>query len=112
MQLIMRPGKPGDNPRELLQEVTARGRVRLAGKDANGKLVRADGDRLDFDHASGNIYLRGSQVTLRDANNTHTASGSGACVTIDSKDNVRIYGERQTTTANRIHQQIDSQKKQ
>ena len=112
MQMSMLPGKPGDNPRDLLQKAVAWGRVRLAGKDAKGKLMRADGEQLDFDHATGNIYLRGSQVSLMDANNIHTASGPGACITIDPKNNVHIYGQRQTTTANRIHQQIDLQEKQ
>lgn len=111
LSLSMLVGKPGDNPRDLIKTATAQGRVRLAGKDARGKIMRADGDRLDFDHASGNIYLRGSQVSLMDVNNTHTASGPGACVTIDPKNNVHISGENQTTTANRIHQQIDSNKK-
>ena len=111
LHLEMLPGKTGDNPRDLIQTASAQGRVRLAGKDAKGRLIRADGDRVDFDHDSGNIYLRGSKVLLQDAYNTHTASGAGACVTIDPDNNVHISGERQTTTANQIHHQIDSQKK-
>lgn len=97
--------------RDALELASARDHVRLAGKDANGKLIRADGDFLDFDRASGNIYLRGTRVSLMDSYNTHTASGRGACITLDPKNNIRIDGEHQTTTANRIHQQVESQKK-
>ena len=112
LHLDMLQGKAGDNPRDLIQTATAQGHVRLAGRDANGRLMRADGDRMDFDNNSGNIYLRGSKVFLQDAYNIHVASGAGACVTIDPDNNVHISGEHQTTTANQIHQQIDSQKKQ
>ena len=103
---------PGADPRKMLRSALARDRVSLAGRDATGRLVRAGGDRLDFDPASGNFYLRGRVVSLADQYNTHTASGAGACVTIDARNNVRITGAHQSTTANRIQQQMDSHKKQ
>lgn len=110
IHLRMAPG-PAKSFRDALEQASARRHVRLAGKNAEGKLMRADGDSLDFDHSTGNIYLRGSRVTLMDEYNTHVASGRGACVIIDPKNNVHISGEHQTTTANRIHQQINSRQK-
>ncbi len=102
---------PKDNPRDQILSALATGNVRLAGKDSTGRLMRADGDTLQFDQDSGNFYLRGSKVTLMDEFNAHTASGAGACVTIDAMNNVRISGSRQSTSAGNIHRQIDNFKK-
>lgn len=112
MELEMKDNRPVStaSARDSIRTASARKRVILAGKDAGGRLVRASGDRLDFDSASGNFYLRGSTVTLADQYNTHTASGAGACVTIDPKNNIRITGERQSTTAHHIHDQMDRYK--
>lgn len=102
---------PTDNPRDSIRAATARGRVLLAGKDATGRLVRASGDRLDFDPATRNFYLNGRMVTLADEFNTHTAAGARARITIDPHNNVRITGERQTTYANHIQEQVEKNKK-
>lgn len=101
----------GNDARSALRRASARKRVQVAGKDADGRLIRAAGDRLDFDSASGNFYLRGSTVTLVDEFNSHSASGRGACITIDPHNNVRITGESHTTTATQLQQQMDKEKK-
>lgn len=113
MAMELKPGAQIStaNGRDSLRTAMARKNVQLAGKDANGRLMRASGDRLDFDEGSGNFYLRGSTVTLVDEYNTHTASGRGACVTIDPQDNIRVNGERQVTIANQVRKQMDNQKK-
>lgn len=99
------------DPRKNLRSASAMGSVAVAGKDATGRLMRANGDRLDYDPSTGNFYLRGNTVILADRYNTHTASGAGACVTIDPHNNVRITGKQQTTTANGILQQMEQNKK-
>ena len=113
--LELKPGaRMQDNSsdaRSLLRVASARDRVQVAGKDAEGRLMRAAGDRLDFDSASGNFYLRGRSVTLVDEHNSHTASGRGACITVDPRNNVHITGESHTTTASHVQQQIDNRKK-
>lgn len=111
IEVELLPDAPADNPRKSIRTASARSRVSVAGKDATGRLVRASGDRLDFDPATQNFYLRGSQVMLADKYNTHVASGRGACITIDPHNNVRITGERHATYANRLQEQIDSNKK-
>lgn len=105
------PNAPTDNPRSAIRQATARDRVQLAGKDATGRLVCAAGDRLDFDPATQNFYLRGRSVSLTDEYNTHVASGSGARITIDPRNNVRINGARQTTHAYHIPDQVEKNKK-
>lgn len=111
MFIRLLPGKPNDDFRENIDQATAYKNVRIAGKDAEGKLRRADGESLFFNHKSGNIYLRGARVTLMDADNTHTASGRDACITIDPKDNAHVTGEHQTTAASHFRRQVDSHKK-
>ena len=110
--------KPGARPqgsadaRSIIRTASARNRVQVAGKDADGRLMRASGDRLDFDSASSNFYLRGSSVTLVDEYNSHTASGRGACITVDPHNNVYITGEHHVTTASQVHRQMEERKKQ
>lgn len=111
ISLELKPGLTSDNARQSIRSATARDRVALAGKDATGRMVRATGDRLDYDPATGNFILRGRRVTLADEYNIHTASGSGAAITIDPHNNVRITGARQTTAAHRIQHQLDQNKK-
>ena len=113
MALELKPGArmSSATSRDNIRTAMARNKVQLAGKDSTGRLMRASGDRLDFDERTGNFYLRGSTVTLVDEYNTHTASGRGACVTIDPKDNVRVNGENQVTIAHQVRKQIDKQKK-
>lgn len=110
VELVPGATTSGD-PRKNLRAAMARDRVSVAGKDSTGRLLRANGERLDFDPASGNFYLRGSTVTLADRYNTHSASGAGACVTIDPHNNVHISGRKQVTTAHRVHEQLEKNKK-
>ena len=104
--------KDGEDARSLIRHATARKRVQVASKDSDGRLIRATGDRLDFESSSGNFYLRGNSVTLVDEFNTHTAYGRGACITVDPQNNVHITGESHITTATHLQQQMDNQKKQ
>ena len=98
--------------RQNIRTASAVSHVMVAGKDADGRLLRGEGDSITFDAASGNFYLRGRVVTLVDEFNTHTASGKGACITIDPQNNVHITGEKQITTATKLKAQLDKQKKQ
>ncbi len=112
MSIRLIPGKkPTDNFRECLEYASASTHVRVAGKDTEGTLRRADGESLSFDRSSGNFYLRGPRVLLLDKDNTHTASGHGACVTLDPDNNVHVTGEHQMTTATRFRQQVESRRK-
>lgn len=112
ISIELAPGaSASDNPRKNLRAAMARDSVSVAGKDSTGRLLRANGDRLDFDPASGNFYLRGNKVSLADRYNTHSASGAGACVILDPQNNVHISGRHQTTTAHRIHEQLEKNKK-
>lgn len=87
---------------------TAEGNVAIAGKDSSGRMLRATGDRLNIDGATGTKILSGNRVTLQDARNTHIASGGGARVVVDRNNNVRISGARQSTSATRVRDQIDN----
>ncbi len=102
---------PQNNPRDQIRNARATGHVRLVGKDSTGRLLRADGDSLEFDPVFRNFYLRGTKVFLRDEFNSHTASGNGACATIDPKNNVRISGAKQSTSARHVHRQLNKTKK-
>ena len=90
---------------------TAEGNVAIAGKDSTGRMMRAMGDRLRVDGATGDKVLSGDKVTLQDAHNTHIASGAGARVVLDKKNNVRISGAKQSTSATRIKNQIEKNQK-
>lgn len=94
-----------------LQTAVAEGQVAVAGRDSTGRMVRASGDRLVLDAATGDKVLTGQSVTLADEFNTHTASGGGAAVRIDARNNARITGGRHTTTATRLQEQINRNKK-
>lgn len=113
--LELKPGAQMSNAsgdaRSAIKSASAQKLVQVAGKDATGRLVRAVGDRLDFEPSSGNFCLRGKSVTLVDEFNTHTASGRGACITIDPDNNVHITGENHITTATQVQKQMDNQKK-
>lgn len=114
LEIALKPGsqaKSSAGARDNLSAAKAVGKVRLAGKDPNGRLMRATGDRLDFDPATKNFLLRGEIVTLVDAHNTHSAMGKGACITIDPRNNVRVTGEKQITTAGKVPEQMDNMKK-
>lgn len=93
-----------------LKQATASGNVAVAGKDNTGRLFRATGDFLEVDNTTGIKELRGSKVTLADANNTHIASGKGAAIRIDANNNASIKGEHHSTRATNIKQQINNPK--
>ncbi len=103
----MLPENTTDNPMGAIRRATARGNVALAGKDNQGRLMRATGDLLTIDGKTGTKVLSGNRVTLQDVNNTHIASGGGAKVVLDSRNNVRISGAKQSTTATKLNEQID-----
>lgn len=107
----LNPAKKDSSPTAAIRHASASGNVALAGKDGTGRIIKATGDTLSLNGATGEKRLSGSKVTLADAYNTHTAFGPGASVIIDKKNNARIIGSRHTTTATRIHDQIEQQKK-
>lgn len=93
-----------------LETAEANGHVVVAGKDKDGRMMRATGDHLSVDMQTGDKLLSGGTVTLSDAYNTHSASGGGAAVRIDRQNNARISGAVQKTTVRRISEQIEQQK--
>ena len=103
--------KPGAD-RSSIRSALVTNKIRLVGKDPSGRLVRADGDRLVLDPNTGNIILTGNTVLLQDKYNIHSAAGAGARITIDPKNNMRIFGSRQTTHSVRLHEQVKQKKKQ
>lgn len=105
------PAANDSSPTAAISYASAEGSVALAGKDSTGRIISATGDKITLDGRTGEKRLSGSKVTLADAFNTHTAYGPGASVIIDKKNNARISGSRHTTTATRIHNQIEQQKK-
>ncbi len=102
--------KSADKMMGGLKYATASGQVAIAGRDNTGRALRATGDRLEIDSATGMKVLSGSQVSLGDANTTHFASGEGACIRIDARNNASIHGQRHTTHATNIRQQINDNK--
>lgn len=87
---------------------TARGEVAVAGKDKTGRLIRAAGDELHVDAATGMKVLSGEKVTLSDANNTHTIYGPGAVIRIDAQNNATFSGARHNTRATNVRQQMNN----
>ena len=106
----MNPESDSDKPMNSVRRITASGNVAIAGRDSSGRLLRATGDHLLVTGANGIKILSGSQVILQDANTTHIASGKGARIEVDGRNNIRIIGARQTTQATRIKDQIDKNK--
>ncbi len=102
--------KGGDKMLGGLKYAVARGNVMIAGKDKTGRLLRATGDKLTVDAATGMKILSGREVTLADINNTHKATGAGAAISIDAENNATITGAGHTTYATNIHEQINNQK--
>lgn len=92
-----------------IRYATAAGDVALAGKDNKGRLLRATGDLLTIDAATGMKVLSGKRVTLGDANNTHIITGKNAAVHIDAKNNVRITGQNHKTHATKVREQLNTQ---
>ncbi len=93
-----------------LKTAMASGNVAVAGKDSTGRLLRASGDLLEVNAQTGTKVLSGRRVSLSDGKNTHTASGKGASIVIDAKNNAQINGEKHNTHATKIRQQINEQK--
>lgn len=91
-----------------LLSAVAHGQVAVAGKDKSGRMLRATGDKLSLNAVTGMKVLSGRKVTLADRNNTHEASGKGAAITIDASNNASIKGEKHSTYATRIREQIQS----
>ena len=111
VRLVMNTdNKSADKMMGGLKSATARGNVAIAGRDNTGRALRATGDLLEINTATGMKVLSGRQVTLGDANVTHFASGAGACIRIDAKNNASIHGEKHTTHATNIRQQINDNK--
>ena len=98
--------KTGDSPMGSVKYATAAGDVALAGKDSEGRLLRATGDLLTIDSATGMKVLSGQRVTLGDAYNTHIITGKGAAIRIDAKNNVKIVGGSHKTHATKVREQL------
>ncbi len=94
-----------------VKEATAEGNVAVTGKDAGGRLLTAFGDKLTINGATGEKRLSGEKVILQDGNNTLTASGNGAAVIVDKKNNVRITGAKQNTSVSNLRKQVEKQQK-
>ncbi len=105
-------GKGGDSALNGIRSALAIGQVALAAKDDQGRIIRAAGDRLDVNGTTGEKRLTGRRVVLEDANNRHEASGAGAAITLDKRNNARITGERHSTAATGIRKQSEQQKGQ
>ena len=91
-----------------MKYATASGKVAVAGKDKTGRLIRATGDTLEVDAATGMKVLSGQKVTLSDANNTHTIYGPGAVIRIDAQNNASFTGARHNTRATNLKQQMNN----
>lgn len=111
IRIILTQAKQGKE-HELggISKATASGNVGIAGKDNKGRIVTAHGDHLSVDAASGIKRLTGSRVILADQYNTHIVSGKNAAITIDSKNNARISGEKHSTIATKLHEQMNKEK--
>lgn len=92
-----------------LKRATASGNVAVAGKDNTGRLLRATGDLLTIDAATGSKVLTGQRVTLGDAHNTHIITGKDAGIHIDANNNIRISGSKHTTHATKVREQLNKQ---
>ena len=92
-----------------LKRATASGNVAVAGKDNTGRLLRATGDLLTIDAATGNKVLTGQRVTLGDAHNTHIITGKDAGIHIDARNNIKITGSKHTTHATKVREQLNKQ---
>lgn len=105
----MQPGK-AKNDMGGISKATAAGNVAIAGKDPKGRMIRATGDYLTINGATGTKVLTGNRVTLQDTYNTHIASGGGARIVLDRKNNATIRGAKQSTAATRVKEQVNKNK--
>lgn len=99
------------SPLAAIQLAEAEGDVAIAAKDEAGKTIHAFGDKLSINGITGVKKLTGTRVVLRDAHNSHTASGANAAVVVDKHNNIRITGAKHTTTATNIQKQAEKQDK-
>lgn len=114
MQVFMdEAGKVGKDPMlASVKRAVANDFVRFVVKDGNGDLYRATGDKLTIDGAEGTKLLTGSRVTLNSGTKAHEASGKGAQVLVDAKNNVRLSGEYQTSVVVDIQEQMSREGKE
>lgn len=105
--LVPYGSKAADPSVAPVDKATLCGDVAILYRDASKRLVRATGDRLEINAATGEKVLSGRRVTLSDSNNIHISEGTGAAVRIDRRNNARITGSRQSTTATNIHSQTE-----
>ncbi len=112
-QLSLEMSRNGGN-KEMggIRSALAVGQVAIAGRDAQGRLMKATGDRLTVDGATGEKHLTGTRVVLVDEHNRHEASGAGAAVHLDARNNARITGARHASSATSIRDQVERQKAQ
>ncbi len=109
VQLVMAdPSQQKDSDMAGLKHATAAGNVSIAGKDNSGRLLRATGDLLTIDAATGMKVLTGHRVTVGDAQNTHIITGADAAIRIDGQNNVTISGSNHTTHATNVRDQLNS----
>lgn len=99
----------GKAPESAIRLATAEGDVAVTGKDSTGRVMTAYGDKLTINGITGEKRLSGNKVILQDKDNTHTASGANAAVILDKKNNVRITGSKQSTSASNLRKQIEKQ---
>ena len=90
-----------------IKYATASGNVAIAGKDGSGRMMRATGDRLTIDSATGMKVLSGNRVTVGDADNTHIITGADAAIRIDARNNVTMVGSKHKTHASNVRQQLE-----
>lgn len=91
-----------------MKHATATGNVAIAGKDNTGRLLRATGDKLEIDSATGMKVLSGRRVTVGDADNTHIITGDSAAIHLDARNNVKIVGGKHKTHASNVRQQLEA----
>ncbi len=109
--LMLLPGSTEKSSLGGIRSAIATGQVLIAAKDSAGRVMRASGSRLEVDGISGEKKLTGSRVVLEDARNRHEASGEGAAVRIDARNNARITGARHSTSATGIRGQVEENDK-
>ncbi len=105
--LMLPPGSSEKSALGGIRSAIATGNVLIAAKDDSGRVMRAAGSRLEVDGLSGEKKLTGPKVVLEDARNRHEASGEGAAVRIDARNNARITGARHSTSATGIRGQVE-----
>ncbi len=116
LSILMQPAgqdkpKSPDSGMGGIRSAIATGQVLIAAKDGSGRVMRAAGDRLEVDGTTGSKRLTGSRVVLEDARNRHEASGAGAAVHIDARNNARITGANQSTSATKVREQVEENDK-